>query len=94
MKKFNEMTDEEFNALAAEVEKEKTRRIELIERIYNNKMKALSKIEDAFNDYFYEFNEWPLAKVCDNISPVPTSAAASIRNKTCPNSPYLIIRYQ
>lgn len=94
MKEFSEMTDEDFNALAAEVEKEKTRRKELIERIYNNKMKALSKIEDAFNDYFYEFNEWPLAKVCDNISPVPISAAACIRNKTCPNSPYLIIRHQ
>lgn len=94
MKVFSEMTDEEFNALAAEVEKEKTRRIELVEKIYNNKRKALSKIEDAFNDYFYEFNEWPLAKVLNNLSPLQTGAAAAIRDKTCPNSPYLIIRYK
>lgn len=94
MKELEEMTDEEFNALAAEVEKEKTRRIELVEKIYNNKRKALSKIEDAFNDYFYEFNEWPLAKVLNNLSPLQTGAAAAIRDKTCPNSPYLIIRYK
>lgn len=94
MKEFSEMTDEEFNALAAEIEKEKTRRIEAIERIYYNKYEAISKIENAFNDYFYEFNEWPLAKVCGDNHPVQTSAAASIRNETCPNSPYLIIRYK
>lgn len=94
MKEFNEMTDEELNAIAAQVDKEKKRRVELIEKVYNDKCKALSKIEDAFNDYFYEFNEWPLAKVLDNSSPLQIGAAAAIRNKTCPNSPYLIIRYK
>lgn len=94
MKEFSEMTDEEFDAFILEVKKEKERCIELVENIYNNKCKALSKIEDAFNNYYYEFNEWPLAKVLDNLSPLQTGAAVTIRNETYPNSPYLIIRYK
>ena len=94
MKEFSEMTDEEFDAFILEVKKEKERRIELVENIYNNKYKALSKIEDAFNSYYYEFNESPLAKVLDNLFPLQTGAAVAIRNETCPNSPYLVIRYK
>lgn len=56
MKEFDKMTDEELNAIAAQVNKEKQRRAELIKKEYSDRYYALGEIAKAFQNYCDKFN--------------------------------------
>lgn len=56
MKEFDKMTDEELNAIAAKVDKEKQRRAELIKKGYYERYYALGEIAKAFKNYCDKFN--------------------------------------
>lgn len=56
MKELDKMTDEELNAIAAQVNKEKQRRAELIKKEYNDRYYALGEIAKALKNYYDKFN--------------------------------------
>ena len=56
MKELDKMTDEELNAIAAKIDKEKQRRAELIKKEYNDRYNALCEITKAFKNYCDKFN--------------------------------------
>lgn len=79
MKEFNEMTDEELNAIAAQVNKEIKKRQFAINKEYNDRYRALCKIEKAFQDYYYKFHgELPYIRVAGIIDkPIKVQMLAS-----------------
>lgn len=56
MKALDKMTDEELNAIATQVDKEKQRRAELIKKEYYERYYALGEIAKAFKNYYDKFN--------------------------------------
>ena len=88
MKEFSEMTDEELNAIAAGSAAEIKKRQNTINKAYNDRYRALCKIEKAFRDYYYKFNrELPYIRLAGvNAEPIPVQMIAS---NDCREHPYL-----
>lgn len=79
MEEFEKMTDEELNAIAIKSNAEIKKRQAAIKKAYNDRYRALCKIEKAFNDYYYKFNgELPYIRLAGvNDEPIRVQMIAS-----------------
>ena len=84
MKELNEMTAEELDILSGNLIKEKERRKQLAKQTFDEKFRALSKIEDAFDEYYREFKELPTIKY-GAYNPIQMN----VRVSSCCDIPYL-----
>lgn len=76
MKELNEMTVEELDILSGNLIKEKERRKKLAKQTFDEKFRALSKIEDAFDEYYDKFKELPVVK-CEACDPIQMNVTVS-----------------
>lgn len=60
MEEFEKMTDEELNAIIVGANTEIKKRQAIINKDYNDRYRALRKVEKAFHNYYSTFNrEYP-----------------------------------
>lgn len=82
------MTNEELNTIATGSTAEIKKRQAAVKKAYNDRYRALCKIEKAYNDYYHKFNgELPyirLAGVNNELIRVQM-----IVSNDCPEHPYL-----
>lgn len=91
MKEFNEMTDEELNAIAAQVDKEKKRRAELITKEYYERYYALGEIAKTFQNYYDKFNsELPYVWM-QGANNEPTQVNMVVSHDKAGKHPYLYL---
>lgn len=91
MIELERMSYAELDALTEKLRDERDRRKELAKKTFAKRYETLNKIEQAFDDYYEEFHEYPFIRYGTNTT-VQTNASTCNCNDTITYGiPYLLL---
>lgn len=91
MKELEKMSYEELDALTEKLIEEKERRKVLAKKTFEKRYEALYKIEQAFDDYYEEFHEYPFIKYGANNPLQMTASPCNRENIMDHGIPHLVL---